>query len=532
MKRFAQLYAELDSSTKTSVKQQALMRFFQEADDRDKVWTIALFTHRRPKRSVVTTRLREWTADATGLPLWLIEDAYHTVGDLAETLALLNGSEEISESKERDSLDYWIRFLNDLRQLEEDQKKEKVLDAWSGLSSEEQFIFNKLITGGLRVGVSSKSVINALAKLHEEEPSSIALRLTGNWDPFSISYQKLVVEGNADEDESKPYPFYLAYSLEDEPPSLGEPKDWIAEWKWDGIRGQIVKRGGKVFVWSRGEELVSDSFPEFKQLEQSFPDGVVIDGEIICHDGTNPLPFNDLQKRLGRKKPGKSVLENYPVKMIAYDVLEWQGQDVRNASQKERRLLLERLLAELDSPAPLLLSPIVEFEDWETLAKLRETSREQMAEGFMLKHREAIYQVGRKRGHWWKWKVDPMTIDAVMIYAQSGHGRRANLYTDFTFAVWDGDRLVPFAKAYSGLTDKEFREVNQFIRKHTIERFGPVRSVEPELVFELAFEGIAESNRHKSGVALRFPRIQRWRKDKPAKEANSLEDLKSFLPKA
>ena len=526
MRAFTRLFTELDSSTKTTEKQNALIRYFETASDRDKVWAIALFTHRRPKRSVPTTKLREWTAERTKFPAWLIEDCYHLVGDLAETLALFNGQSGSSEGEEQ-SLDYWIRYLYDLRDKKEIEKRDAIEKAWDQLVGEEQFILNKLITGGFRVGVSSKSVFNALAKHLDEDPSTIALRLTGDWDPFEISFEELVVNPNLEEQNSKPFPFYLAYALEDDVSNLGKPDDWFAEWKWDGIRSQLVCRNGEVNLWSRGEEIITDSFPEFKVFQGNERD-FVIDGELIVWRDGKPALFQDLQKRIGRKKPGKKILEDYPCLILCYDILELDRVDLREESQSARRAKLEELISSLNSEK-VLISPLVDFKDWKELEELRLESRERDAEGLMLKSRSGTYKVGRKRGDWWKWKVDPMTIDAVMIYAQSGHGRRANLYTDFTFAVWDGDRLVTFAKAYSGLTDAEFREVNQFIKANTIERFGPVRSVKPELVFELAFEGIAPSTRHKSGVALRFPRIKRWRKDKPAKEANTLGDLYELL---
>jgi DNA ligase-1 len=527
MQRFVQLFTELDSTTKTSLKQKALISYFEEAEDKDKVWAVALFTHRRPKRSVVTTRLREWTAEELDYPQWLIDDCYHIVGDLAETLALFNGNRDSKGSD--NSLDYWIRYLDGLRTLEEEEKRTRILEVWKQMGPDQQFVFNKLITGGFRVGVSAKTVINALATHLNEDPSNIALRLMGNWDPFEVSFEKLLVEGQVDEDDSKPYPFYLAYPWEGDLEDLGQTTDWFAEWKWDGIRCQLISRNGEIYLWSRGEELISDSFPEFRELREKLPEGLVIDGELLVVRDGLPAPFNDLQKRLGRKKPGKGILQKYPCAIMAYDLLEIGGVDIRKETQEERRGKLEELMGSI-SHRQLLLSPLVSFSNWDELGEKRETAREHLAEGFMLKNRKAEYKVGRKRGDWWKWKVDPLTVDGVMIYAQRGHGRRANLYTDFTFAVWDGDRLVPFTKAYSGLTDEEFKEVNKFIRENTIDRFGPVRSVKPELVFELAFEGIAKSNRHKSGVALRFPRIKRWRKDKPASEANSLEDLEALIP--
>ena len=382
--------------------------------------------------------------------------------------------------------------------------------------------------GSFRIGVSQKTIVNALARLTTLEPSVIAHRISGNWDPSTITFAELLDEDSQLIDHSRPYPFYLAYALENGPETLGSPQDWQVEWKWDGIRGQIIKRDNQLFVWSRGEELMTDKFPEFQVLTDLLPNGIVIDGEIIPSIEKKPLPFAILQTRIGRKNITKKQLKDAPITFFAYDLLEFNGEDFRNRPLAERRQLLETITNPLSSPA-LILSPVVEFDTWEQLAALRNTSREMGAEGFMLKKKSSTYQVGRKVGDWWKWKIDPLVIDAVMIYAQKGSGRRSNLYTDYTFAVRDGDKLVPFAKAYSGLTDKEFAQVDNFVKRNSLEKFGPVRTVKPELVFELAFEGIAASNRHKSGVALRFPRMSKWRTDKKPDEINTLDDLKSML---
>ncbi len=371
-------------------------------------------------------------------------------------------------------------------------------------------------------------MVNALAKSTQTAPSVIAHRISGNWDPFTIGFDELLSEANTGADYSKPYPFYLAYALEEPVQDLGEPSEWLVEWKWDGIRGQVIKRNGQLFVWSRGEELITDRFPEFQLLIDKLPDGTVLDGEILPFVNQKPLPFALLQTRIGRKNVTKKQLTEVPVIFLTYDILEWNGSDCREKSMHERRSILEQLVVTVNIPV-LQLSPAIQFATWETLIVKREGSRDMGSEGLMLKRKNAIYQSGRKRGDWWKWKIDPLVIDAVMIYAQKGHGRRSNLYTDYTFAVKDGDKLVSFAKAYSGLTDKEFAEVDQFVKRNSLEKFGPVRTVKPLLVFEIAFEGIAASGRHKSGVALRFPRINRWRKDKKPEEINTLDDLQKML---
>jgi DNA ligase-1 len=371
-------------------------------------------------------------------------------------------------------------------------------------------------------------IVNALSKTSSLSPSVIAHRISGNWDPVTTTFEQLLNVDTVSTDHSKPYPFYLAYALEAEPSTLGDPTEWQAEWKWDGIRGQLIKRNDELFVWSRGEELMTEKFPEYHMLKNSLPNGIALDGEIIPAVDGKPLPFSILQTRIGRKNISKKQLQDAPICFFVYDLLEYNHEDRREKPLTERRSELENLIASVNSPV-LRLSEIINFNDWEDLANIRSTSREMNSEGIMLKRKNSVYQVGRKRGDWWKWKIDALTIDCVMVYAQKGSGRRSNLYTDYTFAVKDGDKLVTFTKAYSGLTDKEFAQVDNFVKRNSIEKFGPVRTVKPELVFEIAFEGIAASSRHKSGVALRFPRISRWRKDKKVDEINTIEDLKSML---
>lgn len=527
MSAFASLVMKLGTSTKTNAKLDALAEYFSSADDRDKVWVIALFSGRRPKRAVNTTQLANWCVEVIALPFWLFEESYHTVGDLAETIALLLPENDGGRSSEK-PLHFYIEQLIAIEKQAEEVKKGFILGSWGEMNSSERFVFNKLITGAFRIGVSQSLMVNALARTVNTNPSVIAHQISGNWDPSTTTFADLVSGEFIAADYSKPYPFFLAYALEEEASSLGDPEEWQAEWKWDGIRGQIIKRNDELYVWSRGEELMTDRFPEYQSLKAALPNGIAIDGEIIPSIEKKPLPFALLQTRIGRKKVTKKQLQEAPVSFFAYDLLEYNGEDWRSRSLKERRDQLEEIVATLNHPM-LLISPVIPFDNWDELTRLREASREMGAEGFMLKRLSSRYLTGRKRGDWWKWKIDPLTIDAVMVYAQKGAGRRSNLYTDYTFAVRDGDKLVTFTKAYSGLTDKEFAQVDAFVKKNSLEKFGPVRTVKPELVFEIAFEGIAASNRHKSGVALRFPRISRWRHDKKADEINTLDDLRKML---
>lgn len=536
MRTFAQLFLSLDQTNKTNEKVRALKAYFSNVPDSDKMHMLALFTGRKPRRQINSTLMRNWAVEAASIPAWLFEECYQVVGDLAETMSLLMPENNSGSEK---SLTEWIAEINALGDKTEEQKKLWLKGSWDMLDSQERFVFNKIMTGGFRVGVSQNLVIKALADVAGLEPATLTHRIMGSWMPETFQYKQLIDTNGTDEDVSRPYPFFLAYpvqetsekqlSVEELQNTLGKADQWQAEWKWDGIRAQMIKRNGKIFIWSRGEDLATDKFPELHPLLNALPDGTVLDGEILGFRDGSPLPFNVLQTRIGRKNLSKKILLESPVAVIAYDCLEYNGEDIRAKKQTERRNILEQLQAETPFAELFRLSPLISFNSWDELAVSREQSRMMIAEGVMLKRKSATYQVGRRRGDWWKWKTDPLSVDAVMIYAQKGHGRRADLYTDYTFAVWDGDTLVPFAKAYSGLTDQEIKKVDYYIKRNTVEKFGPVRTVKPELVFEIGFEGINRSTRHKSGVALRFPRILRWRVDKPKEEADTLETLKALL---
>ena len=526
MNRFAALIRDIDSSTKTKNKVRALVDYFAQAPADDALWVVALFTHRRPKRSVKVSQLRTWAAEAAGIPEWLFEESYHIVGDLAETIAQVLPAPTGQENR---SLTQWFHFLQELKSCEEAEQKHRLQEAWNSLDALERFLLNKLITGGFRIGVSDKLLAQALGQHLNMPAAEVAHRLAGNWDPFKTQWADLFSGDALSFDRSKPYPFFLANAIEEgEEAALGQASDFLAELKWDGIRGQLILREGEACLWSRGEELISDSFPELLQAIQDLGQDCVLDGEILVwdHERQAPRSFQDLQKRLGRKKPGKKTISDYPVAFMAYDLLELRGQDLRDQPQGERRQQLEELLIHQHY---ILLSAAIKANTWEELAQKRAASAELGAEGLMIKRLDASYGVGRKAGAWYKWKREPDTVDCVMLYAQRGHGRRANLYTDFTLGVRHDGSFVPFAKAYSGLTDAEFKEINTWIKAHTRESFGPVRSVDAELVFELAFEGISYSSRHKSGVAVRFPRLVRWRKDKPVAEIATLDELKALI---
>ena len=523
---FTALLNDLAATDGTQEKVCLLMEYFNNAPPDDKSWTLGLFTGRRLRRMVKTKLLAGWLSEWANIPEWLFEECYHQVGDLAETLALLDNS--TSGTVMEGDLSDCLRTLRQISEAEDVVKKETIRRYWSSMTKDEKFVFNKLITGGFRVGVSAQLVIQALAKMFKEDKAVIAHRISGQWEPGDTDFAVLLSGQGTNDDLSKPYPFFLAHPMEDPAETCSDMTEWHAEWKWDGIRGQVIRRKGQWFVWSRGEELITEKFPEFEEMRKKLPDGIVIDGEILAMKGGVPLPFSLLQTRIGRSKISPKQLREVPVAFMAFDLLEFNGEDWRGRPHAERMAQLKAVVQDLDHPT-LSISEGLAFSGKDDLAALRARSREHGSEGLMLKRKTSTYQAGRKRGDWWKWKTDPMTIDAVLTYAQKGHGRRSSLYTDYTFALRDGDRLVVFAKAYSGLTDKEFAAVDAFVKKNAIEKFGPVRTVKPELVFEIAFEGLSESKRHRSGIAVRFPRMSRWRTDKNASQINTLDDLREML---
>ncbi len=528
MKRFTELYTQLDETTKTNRKVAALVAYFSACSPEDGSWAVYFLSGRRIKRLIKANDLRAWAAEHAGVEDWLFEECYEAVGDRAETVALLLPRVETPQ----DFAFHQVveAHLLPLRDLAPEAQRTALCAMWDALETRQRFVWNKLITGAFRVGVSQRMVTRALAEVTGVPQPVVAHRLMGHWSPTPEFFRWLFDADTQDADRSRPYPFFLAHPWEDDIEKLGDAQDWQAEWKWDGIRAQYIRRDGRSYLWTRGEELVTERYPELEAVGEALPEGTVIDGELLPWREGQVLPFAQMQRRIGRKTIGKKLLREVPVVLMAYDLVEWQGEDIRTRPLRARRALLEEAVAQAGLPDRLRVSPLVEAESWPAYAKRREESRERLVEGLMLKRKDAPYRVGRTRGDWWKWKVEPYTIDAVLVYAQRGHGRRASLYTDYTFAVWQEDNLVPFAKAYSGLTDDEMRKVDRFVRQNTVEKFGPVRSVKPQLVFELGFEAIQRSTRHKSGIAVRFPRMLRWRTDKQPGDADTLDTIQSLLP--
>ncbi|MBB3228436.1 DNA ligase-1 [Luteibacter sp. Sphag1AF] len=526
MRRFADLYEALDRTASTSAKRDAMAHYFAEAPADDAAWAVFVLGGGKRRRTATSTELRAALAAETGYADWLIDECYQQVGDLAETVALMLPDHAGDDGDV--PLHAWLEDrLPSLARLDSATRVETLRTWWRQLPRPQIFLLNKLLTGSLRVGVSQRLVVQALAQWSGLPTDILAHRLSGDWRPDAHAMGELARPARADEHAGdRPYPFFLASPLEHEPASLGDIGEWIAEWKWDGIRAQLMRRAGTARLWSRGEERLDGRFPEIELASLQLPDGVVLDGEILgwAANEEHPLLFTALQKRIGKQKPGPKLLADVPVRFMAYDLVEQAGDDLRELPLEERRARLVRLL---ESHGPtLMLSPEVKATDWQALAILRDESRVRLTEGLMIKRRTSPYRTGRKRGDWWKWKIDPYTLDAVLLYAQPGHGRRSGLFTDYTFGVWDGDTLVPVAKAYSGLDDAEIGQLDRWIRANTLERFGPVRSVPAHHVFELAFEAIQASGRHKSGIAVRFPRILRWRHDLAIHDADRLDDLR------
>jgi DNA ligase 1 len=526
MRRFSALYEAIDQTTSTNAKVAALASYFRDAPPADAAWAIFFLTGRRLKRVVPSAGLRQWAQDATGLPEWLLYECYSAAGDFAELVALALDAVPPGPPEPDLPLATWVEDrLLPLQKTDPDAQRERVIRWWLGLPRAERFLLNKLLTGEFRVGVAHTLVVRALAAAAGSEPTTIAARLMGEWMPSAEWFAAIVSADDGAADPSQPYPFFLASPLEGPPDALGPLTDWLVEWKWDGIRAQLVRRGGQTWLWSRGEELITTRFPEITAAATRLPDGTVLDGEVLAFADGRPLPFSALQQRIGRQKLVAQIMRSVPVVLIVYDLLEHGGADIRTTPLVERR----RALQEAIPGGILRLSEEVIVPAWTDLAALRLESRARGVEGFILKRRDSEYGVGRRKGAWWKWKIDPLTVDAVLIYAQPGNGRRASLLTDYTFGVWDEGALVPVAKAYSGLSNAEIEELDKWIRRHTRDRHGPVRAVEPLQVFELGFEAIAPSSRHKSGIAVRFPRMLRWRKDKPAAEADSLDFLRKLV---
>ncbi|MGB0914279.1 MAG: cisplatin damage response ATP-dependent DNA ligase, partial [Phaeobacter italicus] len=470
--------------------------------------------------------LCEWAAEQADLPLWLLQESQAVVGDMAETIALVLPRPTCQSDI---SLSDLISLIADLATLREDQKRDRVQSVWDKLGVDERCLFNKLITGGFRVSVTQKQMARALARVSGLNETALIHRLAKGWKPDQISFAEFIAADSEGDDASHPYPIFPTRPLEGLPPKLGLARNWVSEWKWDGIRGQLIVRNRRHYIWSRSQELVTERFPELGRSADFLPDGTVIDGEIIAWQAGLPLPLNAVEKRIGRKTVPKALLRDAPCILMAFDLLEQDGIDLRPLPLKDRQARLQRLMRDVPCEAGLRLSEQIEFDDWNELTSIRAIARDRRTRGVMLKHRESPYPATPEQGNWRAWEVDPLTMDAVMIYAQSGQGRALTPVTELTLAVWSGNELVPIAKVRPELSTAELGELTAWIQKNTTQRFGPVRQVTPQQVFGLAFDTVCESPRHKSGISLRNPRLTRWHRDSPVQQATTLDDLRVLL---
>ncbi|MCS7297208.1 MAG: ATP-dependent DNA ligase [Bacteroidia bacterium] len=527
MERFIALYQALEQTQSQTHKLRALQEYFQTADPHEAAWVVELLRGKHAKRFVSPQKLRLWLSAYLNLPLEIIEESYRHVGDLSETIALLLPNRQ-NPTGNLPPLPWLAEVeLPQAARFPEDKQREWLYGYWQKLSFWEAFLFHKLLLGAMRVGVAQGLVIRALAEAFSLPEAHVAQRLTANWTPSPHFF--LHLQAHAQQESLEPYPFFLAYPIEELGPDFqiktADLSEYLIEWKWDGVRVQLVRRGSGAALWSRGGVCLTESFPEVISYFSSLPSGTVLDGELLIMKEDIVQPFSALQTRLMRKRLSSSLLKRLPATIFVYDLLEWEGRDLRSLPLTERRQLLE----EIAKMYPFIqVSPLLPCSDWTEL-EVHRNHPPQGAEGLMLKKKDSPYLVGRRRGYWWKYKRRPFTVDAVLVYAQRGHGRRSGWYTDLTFALWDENaQLVTFAKAYSGLTDAEMQELTRWIRLHKIETIGPIVRVPPFWVFEIGFEGIQASNRHKCGYAVRFPRILRWRRDKKPEEADTLQALRRY----
>lgn len=521
MKRFSEFYINLEKTNETSEYIEIIKDYFLQTNDNDKLWVLYLFYRGRIKNKFGISQLKQWAIEYSHIPEWLFDESYASVGDLAETISLILPDNILDNEK---NLSDWIHYIESSN-LSVSKNKELVIDAWNCLDNNKRYIFNKFITGSFRRGIPKRAFINAIAEIESMDKNDVACRLSGKWHPDRITYNELLHGFNISTKISKPYPFYFARNISEEAVDLGSPDEWTAEWKCEGIRVQLIYRNGELFIWTRDGELLTEKFPEFERDKVFFPDNIVLDGEIVCYTDSKPLFFNLLQRRIGRENITSKILKESPVVFIIYDILEDAGKDIRLMQLNERKKIISNYFSQNINSICFKISAEINFSDWDQLREIRKGSRNNFTEGIMLKRKSSAYSSGVSKADWWKWKNDPYTIDAVLVYAQKGQGEKSDLYSDYSFAVWDKNELVTITRTYSGLTDKEITEIDAFVKNNILEKFGPVRTVKAELVFELSFEGIALSGRHKSGVNLKLPRILRWRKEKKIEEADNLESL-------
>ena len=537
MRNFATLFKELDETAQADLKIEALINYFKKVPPEDLAWTVSLLLGRKIKQVISVKRLRKWSVELTQIPDWLLAECLNNVGDLAETISLILPFEGNSENI---PLHVWIeQCIFPLKDQQEEIQKEKIVSFWHQLNSVERFLFNKLVTGSFHVDIPPKLIIKALSSFCSLNEKYISQRLIGNWVPTAGFFNFLCTSNVSDTMANIPYPFNPVVQLDLKVEDLGNINQWLFEWKWNGIRSQIIKRENKVFIWSHDEDLLNDSFPELYELGSILPDGTVIEGIIIPIRDNILLPSAELKKRIAKRYPVKKILSDIPVSFVAFDLLEFDKEDIRNKSLNQRRNLLKEILNDITDKR-IILSGVVECNSWKDLKIARSEAGKKSVDGLMLKRLYSPYSIGSETivsamqsgiltTNWYKWKNDPLTINAILLYARLEQGSTSPLFKEYTFALWHDGKLIPFAKTSSGLTDEEIIQVDSFIRKNTLGKFGPVRTVKPELVFKLEFDGIQKSSRNKSGIVVLSPHITRWHHYKKIEEAGSLNSLTILL---
>ena len=515
MRAFADLLERLAFTPSRNAKLQLLQHYLERTPDPDRGYAFAALTGDLKLRTVTPGLLRGLVEERFDPDLFRL--SYDFVGDLAETIALIWDGEAQGEL----SVAAAVHLLETTGKAGLPAAIAGVLDR---LGPSERLAVLKLATGNLRIGLSARLARTALAQMGGPELHEIEELWHGLTPPFTELFAWIGGGARPESAALAPFrPVMLSTPTDLDELRALDPADHVAEWKWDGIRVQAVSDGGVRRLYSRTGEDISGAFPDV--IAAMNYEGA-LDGELVVRREGAVASFNDLQQRLNRKTVSKPMLSSHPAGLRVYDALIWQGEDLRGLPLMERRAVLES--ADFGSEM-VDLSPLLTFATWDDLAALRADPPDPVIEGVMIKRRDSVYVGGRPRGPWFKWKRDPRVVDAVLMYAQRGHGKRSGFYSDFTFGLWDGEALVPVGKAYFGFTDEELRELDRFVRNNTVERFGPVRAVAPKLVVEVAFEGVNRSTRHKSGVAMRFPRISLIRWDKPAAEADRLETLEAMI---
>jgi len=541
MKAFADLWATLEGQLSEARSAQILARYLQQTSAEDAAWAIYLLCGKKPKKLLSARELVEYFLQTSGTPGWLFWESDDVVGDVNETIALLNDTfmDETASQQNRNenshpqqnSLAFWMENqLNTLAEVAQSQRPAFLGNCWQKLGYREAFIINRILTGTWKSNLPLKTIAQALSIVSGQEPMTLMHRLKADWLPNKVFYAKLIAEDQPTFQTEQKFSFGEFKPLEESSiESLGAVEDWWLAWQWEGLRVQCIRRADDCFLWSQNGELVTDRFPELHEMAQKLPEGTILEGVIVACSGQAPLPLADLQPRLGGKSVNRKMMESCPVAFVATDLQLLANEDMRNLPAQQRKTRLAQLANDIGFP--LVHFPRIEIDQWAHARKLLQEARQHHAEGLSLQRLNSPYPIQNQQADWWSWKVQPHTINAILLYAKMEMaGRSQKQTTEYTFAVWHEDQLVPVARTGIGLPPEEAELLDGWIRANTYERFGPVRSVEPFHVYEIAFDGITPSKRHKCGFVLREPRIINPRPHTPIEEASRLEDLHRLLP--